>query len=1607
MVSPTVNYSTAYIPASTQSKPTSSNETSPTTASQHINDGALANATVTPFTAASTPLTNSYTPVVSPINGQHASTSDATSRTISQTSTRTITKGTKNKSTESHLASCNVTQLCSNNSAYFWMFISVQVIQNIKTEKDLKTFVSGVFACDSNTGDGKTGDLCQGDRRLQKINVSCSVKNNTRNSNCSILLQLSHAMTTCELQNAVTSALLKADTEQIKARLIGYVERVASPIQCEDAEPSSGEFLRCTSPSSLEDICQSRNTSRVSCVVSELSSTPRPQVGTGPCRQERPDFCNCTAFCNSASRFFIVKIKIASSDFNETSLQTLLSNVKDQCEKMLKSLCQKYNDVLKQYKALRLECQMTQQRCMVVLEMSGGVDVCSLTNLIHQLIDENGNITREGSLSPLVVCGDPKPSVSELMTSNLTWVDKNLLLSDVCNSDESGFKCEANQTLAVVLTNICSEPVPTNPVTPQLSTVASNNPTTTAKDTTPSTTNTNTTQQTNTTSQGAPTAGLPLVGLNSTATTQPAFHTSSGSITVTAPTQDNATQVGLTAINSTRSSNTTSVEHLTLQITTSPQTNSTPNTPTSPAKTTVYNATITTSNNSTITTNATGSAVTLSPNSTTVKNISTTGMNLQTTTSNSVLSTSPQHTTPYTVTTATAEQHNSSVTTYNTTFITFTPSPNVTNDHNITSITQQSVSNITFNTSMSLPNNVTTAGTFTLFPSNTMTHNITTVTQPLQSNTTLSTIAPHPDNKTLNSTSKPQNITTTSNTTASTFTTSPNNTTEGITSTTVYPNTTQSVNISSTVTSETQQIIISSNITTLPITATQVNKTFSNVTTSPDNSTVDTITSVTLVPVTNHTTQDTTMSVMIITAINNNDSSSSTPATSTKLSISLSTTVHSTKNISQTSKGPAFASTTAAEEDTSSGQTPATNKSTTSIHHPHPPQTNPATDGSFLITTTPQKTTSTSQTETANGQTELEAQLDEFLTLTEDVSRLTSSEIKQVVTQLEKLLKTPPVSQEVGQKIIDIVSNLLGADQSVLASSSNRLIQLVDDVGLKLAVTGSRVRRDSEGGPVVLSSNSLVLAVKPVDATNFPTTSVQIFNVDDVQIESFARLQRRSAHSPLASAVLPSSLIDGLSPEEQLQASRVQFTFYSNNILFTDDELNNQTLVSSVLSCTVANLPIQNVTKNIHFTIRNANPENHEASCVFWDFRLNGGRGGWSSDGCFVLNTTMDDTTCSCNHLTAFAILLDLSRGGIGDRTQALILTFITYIGCGISAIFLSVTLLTYLCFQKLLRDIPSKILVQLCLSLLFLNLIFLLDGWLALYPATGLCISTAFFLHYFLLTSFTWVGLEAVHMYMSIVQVFTNYLNRYMLKLSLVGWGVPLIVVIIVIAVDKDNYGLVTYGRFRDGTSDDFCWLRNDIAFYVGLVAYFLAVFALCLVVFIIVLVQLNRIKKQNPQNQSPNRGVMTDMRSICGLVVLLGLTWGFALFAWGPLYLPFVYLFTIFNSLQGFFIFVFHCAIKKTVRRQWRTHLCCGKLWLPENSEWSRTATQKCTNRATVTPPTSAPNITSRSFSFTSNDTNSSGSVFADSGISEGSNSDVVLNELHRRGMPPQGEP
>ncbi|NXU22478.1 AGRG6 protein, partial [Thalassarche chlororhynchos] len=144
-----------------------------------------------------------------------------------------------------------------------------------------------------------------------------------------------------------------------------------------------------------------------------------------------------------------------------------------------------------------------------------------------------------------------------------------------------------------------------------------------------------------------------------------------------------------------------------------------------------------------------------------------------------------------------------------------------------------------------------------------------------------------------------------------------------------------------------------------------------------------------------------------------------------------------------------------------------------------------------------------------------------------------------------------------------------------------------------------------------------------------------------------------------------------------------------------------------------------------------------------------------------------------------------------------------------------------------------------------FLNLIFLLDGWIASFDIDGLCIAVAALLHFFLLATFTWMGLEAVHMYIALVKVFNTYIRRYILKFCIIGWGLPALVIAIVLASANTNashvYGKELYGKDANGQGgDDFCWIKNEVVFYVTCAGYFGIMFLMNVAMFIVVMVQI-----------------------------------------------------------------------------------------------------------------------------------------------------------------------
>ena len=107
---------------------------------------------------------------------------------------------------------------------------------------------------------------------------------------------------------------------------------------------------------------------------------------------------------------------------------------------------------------------------------------------------------------------------------------------------------------------------------------------------------------------------------------------------------------------------------------------------------------------------------------------------------------------------------------------------------------------------------------------------------------------------------------------------------------------------------------------------------------------------------------------------------------------------------------------------------------------------------------------------------------------------------------------------------------------------------------------------------------------------------------------------------------------------------------------------------------------------------------------------------------------------------------------------------------------------------------------------------------------------------------------------------------------------------------------------------------MLRGLAFYISIVAPVAAIILFNTSVLCIVVVLFH---KQHTRKRGTLSWLVADVRVAFMCNVLLGLTWAFGLMAVGEVTLIFEWLFCIFNSLQGAFIFIFYTIRNKDVRQ------------------------------------------------------------------------------------------
>uniref|UniRef100_A0A8C6IKU6 Uncharacterized protein n=1 Tax=Mus spicilegus TaxID=10103 RepID=A0A8C6IKU6_MUSSI len=153
------------------------------------------------------------------------------------------------------------------------------------------------------------------------------------------------------------------------------------------------------------------------------------------------------------------------------------------------------------------------------------------------------------------------------------------------------------------------------------------------------------------------------------------------------------------------------------------------------------------------------------------------------------------------------------------------------------------------------------------------------------------------------------------------------------------------------------------------------------------------------------------------------------------------------------------------------------------------------------------------------------------------VNTSTVSDLEAQVSQMEKALSLGSLEPNLAGEMVNRVSKLLHSPPALLAPLAQRLLKVVDAIGLQLNFSSTTIS---------LTSPSLALAVIRVNASNFNTTTFAAQDPANLQVS----LETPPPENSIGAITLPSSLMNNLPANDVELASRIQFNFFETPALF-------------------------------------------------------------------------------------------------------------------------------------------------------------------------------------------------------------------------------------------------------------------------------------------------------------------------------------------------------------------------------------------------------------------------------------------------------------------------
>ncbi|KAM4640806.1 adhesion G protein-coupled receptor L4 [Discoglossus pictus] len=434
---------------------------------------------------------------------------------------------------------------------------------------------------------------------------------------------------------------------------------------------------------------------------------------------------------------------------------------------------------------------------------------------------------------------------------------------------------------------------------------------------------------------------------------------------------------------------------------------------------------------------------------------------------------------------------------------------------------------------------------------------------------------------------------------------------------------------------------------------------------------------------------------------------------------------------------------------------------------------------------------------------------------------------------------------------------------------------------------------------------------------NFKKTMQLDVNASDIALKLFTFDSNHMKH------IHPHALMDGdfikISPkkkENSLSNGTVAIVFvrYENiGTLLSDimdvgedkesfEELVNSPVVAAAIN---SNPPTLYQLEKVTFTLKHLrmSSANDKTTCAFWSYLPETMKGEWSTEGCEVIYSNSTYTSCKCNHLTHFAILMtSASHSSISSHSS--ILTKITHLGIIVSLICLFLCIFTFLFFSEI-QSTRTTIHKNLCCALFLAELLFLIG--LNMTKNKLLCAVIAGLLHYFFLAAFAWMCIEGIHLYLIVVGVI--YSRGFLHKnFYIFGYCSPAVVVGISAVLGYKYYG-----------TDKVCWLSTENNFIWSFIGPACLIILVNLMAFGIIIYKVFRHTAMLKPEVNYSEHIRSCARGALALLFLLGATWMFGVLHVVSGSVATAYLFTITNAFQGMFIFIFLCVLSKKIQEEY----------------------------------------------------------------------------------------